>query len=374
MGAFFVGLFNRPHSVSAAARAARVSTPHLETVAPVIVLVDQTLFSPYKKHFSHLYGESCDMDYIPLSDNASRQYIDSVTLFEEAARAAVQAQQYKGGMYWKVEGAYEYLVKTQPDNRQTRLGKRSPKQEQIYTDFTTRKQASEDRLKSLKAALVEAERMNKALRVGRTPSIVIALLRALADARLHHHFVVVGTHALDAYEAAADVRIAQGALATKDVDLLWDARKRVQFMTTMAKQSDSILAVLQRADKTFRRKEMRLETAINDNGFEVDFLRHQPVDDDPHPFRFSDDENDLWPIQAERAAVLTQAPVFEQVVVAATGQMTVMRTIAPESFVAFKLWMAEHASRRDAAKRRRDKRQAEIVQRLISDGLLVSTA
>lgn len=311
------------------------------------------------------------MDYVPLSDNASRQYIDSATLFTEAARVAAQAQQYKGGMYWKVEGGYEYLVKTQPDNRQIRLGKRSPENEQIYADFMQRKKAIEDRLKSLKTALADAERLNKALRVGRTPSTVIAVLRALADARLYEHFTVVGTHALYAYESAAGVRIQQGALATMDVDLLWDARKRVQFMTTIASQGDSVLEVLQRADKTFQRKEMQLETAINDKGFEVDFLRRQPVADDPHPFRFSNDDSDLWPIQAERAAVLTQAPVFEQVVVSATGQMTLMRTIAPESFVEFKIWMAEHAKQRDAAKRRRDLRQAEIVKKLISEGMLV---
>jgi hypothetical protein len=311
------------------------------------------------------------MDYVHLSDNASRQFIDSATLFTEVARVAAQAQQYKGGMYWKVEGEYEYLVKTQPDNRQTRLGKRSPENEQIYADFTQRKKAIEDRLKSLKSALADAERMNKALRVGRTPATVIAVLRALADARLYEHFTVVGTHALYAYEAAAGVRIQQGALATMDVDLLWDARKRVQFMTTIASRGNSVLEILQRADKTFQRKEMQLETAINDKGFEIDFLRRQPVADDPHPFRFSDDEGDLWPIQAKRAAVLTQAPVFEQVVVSATGRMTLMRTIAPESFVEFKTWMAEHAKQRDAAKRRRDKRQAEIVQKLISEGLLL---
>jgi hypothetical protein len=97
------------------------------------------------------------------------------------------------------------------------------------------------------------------------------------------------------------------------------------------------------------------------------------VEDDPHPFRFSEDDDDLWPIQAERASVLTVAPRFEQVVVSATGHMTMMRTIAPESFVEFKLWMSEHAKYREAAKRRRDLHQAQIVQKLISDGLLIST-
>jgi hypothetical protein len=95
------------------------------------------------------------------------------------------------------------------------------------------------------------------------------------------------------------------------LDLLWDAPKRVQFMSTMASKGDSMLEVLQCADKTFQRKDMQRETAINDKGFEVDFLRRQPVAEDPYPFRFSDDDRNLWPIQVERAAALTQAPVFQ---------------------------------------------------------------
>lgn len=317
------------------------------------------------------YTVNFSMDYLPLSDNAARQFIDSVTVFSERVRTVEQAQQYKGGMYWKIEGQYEYLVKTQPDNRQTRIGRRSAETEKIHAEFTARKHQVEQRLRSLTEALTDAERLNKALRVGRTPATVVSILQALHDSRLHDYFTVVGTHALYAYEAAASVRIQQGALATMDVDLLWDARKRVQFMTTMERSDSSILAVLQRADKTFQRKESQLATAINDKGFEVDFLRRQPIQGNPHPFRFTEDDDDLWPIQAERASVLTDAPRFEQVVVSANGTMTMMRTIAPESFVEFKQWMAEHAQYRDPAKRRRDLRQAQIVQGLLSEGLLL---
>ena len=62
------------------------------------------------------------MDYIPLSDNAARQIIDSTTVFNEFVRVKAQAAPYAGGMYWKRDGAYEYLVKTLPDNRQRRIG------------------------------------------------------------------------------------------------------------------------------------------------------------------------------------------------------------------------------------------------------------
>lgn len=149
-------------------------------------------------------------------------------------------------MYWKRQGDYEYLVKTQPDNRQQRIGARSVETETIYAEFTTRKKDTETRLKSLRAALTDAERLNKALRVGRVPNIVVSLLQTLEDAGLGPHFTVVGTHALYAYEAAAGVRIVQGALATQDVDLLWDARHRVRFMTDLQRLESSMLRVLQR--------------------------------------------------------------------------------------------------------------------------------
>jgi len=310
------------------------------------------------------------MDYIELSDNAARQAIDSTTIFNEFLRVKAQAQPYIGGMYWKRQGGYQYLVKTQPDNRQRRVGPRTPDSEKIYAEFTTRKRDLEARLQSLRDALTDAERLNKALKVGRVPGIVVSVLQTLEDANLGPHFTVVGTHALYAYESAASVRIVQGALATQDVDLLWDARKRVRFITSLDRLETSMLRVLQRADATFVRKEGQLETAINAKGFEVDFLRRQPEGDDPHPFRFSDDEDDLWPVPAVRASVLTNAPRFEQVVMAATGRMTLMRTIAPETFIAFKRWMAANVPQRLESKRRRDLRQADIVQTLLEQGLL----
>lgn len=310
------------------------------------------------------------MNYIPLSDNAARQVIDSTTIFNEFVRVKVQARAYAGGMYWKRQGDYEYLVKTSPDNRQRRVGPRSVDSEKIHQEFTAHKVQLEARLKSLRTALTDAERLNKALKAGRVPGIVVSVLQTLEDAGLGQHFTVVGTHALYAYETAAGMRIVQGALATQDVDLLWDARRRVRFITDLKKLDTSMLRVLQQADATFLRKEGQNETAINAKGFEVDFLRRQPQGDDPHPFRFSDDEDDLWPVQAVRAAVLTSAPRFEQVVISATGRMTLMRTIAPESFVEFKRWMAAKVPQRQEAKRRRDLRQADIVQALLDEGML----
>lgn len=263
-------------------------------------------------------------------------------------------------------------MKTRPRRRaQERLGARSDTTERIYTEFSARKQALESRLKSLRQARTEAERMNKALKAGRTPNLVVALLDVLEEAGLSQHFTVVGTHALYAYESAASVRIMAGALAKQDVDLLWDARRRVQFMTDIERLDASMLSVLQRADSSFERKKGQNETAVSAKGFEVDFLRRQSIEGDPHPFRFTADEGGLWPVQAVRASVLTSAPRFEHAVISVSGRTRRMQTIAPAAFVEFKRWMAEEAPHREPAKRRRDRLQADIVQDLLDQKLLV---
>lgn len=313
------------------------------------------------------------MDYLPISDNAARQAIDASAIFEEWRRAVAASRPYVGGMYFKREGPYEYLVKTAPDNRQQRLGRRSADTEATMAAFLNKKQVSEDRRRSLQEALHEATRLNKALRVGRVPNTVVSVLNALDGAGLDEHFTVVGTHALYAYETAAAVRIVQGALATQDVDLLWDARKRLQFVSTMDKLDRSVLSVLQEAEPSFQRKEDQLETAIDAKGFQVDFLRRETADGDMHPFRFTRDEGDLWPVPARRAEVFLNTPRFEQVVISVTGKMALMRTVDPKVFVDFKRWMAQLATR-EPMKRRRDALQADIVQRLLDEQLVLSSA
>lgn len=309
------------------------------------------------------------MLYTPLPDEAARQTIDAMHLWQECAKVRRQYQDFAGGMYWKKEGDYEYLVKTKARGKQERLGRRSADTERIHTEFQQRKATLEPRLQSLEAQLVTAQRLNRAVRAGRVPNIVIDILNALDKAGLAQHFTVVGTHALYAYEAAAGVRIAQQALATQDVDLLWDARKRVRFMADMAHLGKPVLKVLQEVDPTFERKELHNETAINAKGFMVDFLRRVPQGDDPHPFSFSEAEEEMWPVQAIRAHVLTEAPVFEHIVVGATGKMALMRTIAPQVFAEFKRWLAAQPQR-EALKRSRDMSQAQIVQMLLDEGLL----
>nr|WP_290367969.1 GSU2403 family nucleotidyltransferase fold protein [Cupriavidus taiwanensis] len=177
------------------------------------------------------------------------------------------------------------------------------------------------------------------------------------------HFIVIGTHALYAYEAAAGVRLQERALATRDVDLLWDTRKRLQFASRMKNLDLSMLDVLRKVDSTFEIRDGQLFTAVNAKGFEVDILRREAAELDPHPLQLTDDEDDLWAVQARRANVLLASPPFSAPIVSVTGRMARMTTISPAAFVDFKRWMAS-TTERDPLKISRDRLQASIVEEL----------
>lgn len=259
-----------------------------------------------------------------------RQYIDAETVFLEMLRVQAEQKETRGSMFWRNISGTSYLIRESSGGAQKSLGPKNTETELIFEKFQAKKETLTQRLKSLSAAVQSAQRMNKALRVGRAPAIVTKTLNALRDAGLQDHFLTIGTHALYAYESACGVRFMPDALATQDIDLLFDSRKRLSFVSKMKKMDTSFIGALQKADPTFRVMRDQKQTAINATGFEIDVIRRMAIDADPHP--------------------------FSQVIVSETGHMAVMNTIAPTLFVALK-------------KRPKDALQATSVQALI-DGYM----
>jgi hypothetical protein len=305
---------------------------------------------------------------LEISSAIARQYIDAVATFEALEEAQEEAAQVRGGMYWHAgppsSPDAKYLVRTTPAGAETSLGARTPETIAIFDRFTQRKRDSGERVTGLKAALEQHQRLNRALRVGRVDPLVVALLGRLASTQLSPHFRVVGTHALYAYETTAGVRLDSDTLATRDIDLLWDTRKRILFSTQLAKVDSSMLGVLKKVDNTFRIRKSQKYTAVNKDGFEVDIIRRERAGDDPHPIKLSDEDDDFLVVQARRANVLLDSPGFSAVIVATNGTMARMNTVHPATFVAFKRWMAAQPDR-EALKRRRDVLQADAVQTLL---------
>jgi len=209
--------------------------------------------------------------------------------------------------------------------------------------------------------------MNKVFHVGRAPEILVAILNKLATSDLAGYFTVIGTHSLYAYEAAAGIRFeVSEALETKDIDLLWDARKRLSFIAQMEGLDVSFLGLLREVDSTFELRNDQLCTAVNNHGFEVDVIRREAKDGDPHPLRLTDHEEEFYAVQANRAGILLDGEKFSAMIVSSTGRMARMNTISPVVFAKFKRWMAGQDNR-ESLKRQRDILQAELVEEMVAE-------
>ncbi len=307
--------------------------------------------------------------WLDIGEDARRQFIDAQAVFTAWEDADKSAAEVRGGMYWKRQGESEYLIRTSPRNSQKSLGPHSDETVSIYEKFISRKAQAEARLSDLTGELERHQRMNRALRIGRAPRLLVDILNKLAKSGLSEYFTTIGTHALYAYESAAGVQFGRAdALSTRDIDLLMDTRKRLSFMTRMGQLDSSMLALIKKVDATFEIRPDQKHTAVNSKGFEIDIIRREATDNDPHPLRLTDDEDEFYAVQAKRAGALLDGPRFSSMIVAVTGHMARMNTISPVAFARFKRWMAEQSDR-DPMKRQRDLLQAEMVEELVAEYL-----
>ena len=294
-----------------------------------------------------------------------RELVNARSTWRAFIEAKRESLQVKGSMVWKDVAGHTYLIRKSAAGGQRSLGRKTPETEVIYESFQRRKERAATRLKAMKQRIEEQRKLNRLYRVGRTPNVVVRALAALEAADIADNFMVIGTHAIYAYETAAGVMVDSGAMATRDLDLLFDARRRMAFATTLEKSKEgSLIRVLQKAHPSFRFMPDQLQTAVNDDGFEIDIIRRKAVaPEDPHPMRMSDDENDFRAVQIDQGAKIASARKFDHLVVAASGEMTMMRTLHPLDFVRLKLQLSKRPGR-DPFKAPKDRLQAEVVQQL----------
>jgi hypothetical protein len=303
-----------------------------------------------------------------LTDSQKRQYIDAEATFSAMEEALAEASQVRGSMFWRQQNDSDYLIRSSPAGTQKSLGPRCEELEKIHKSFIERKSILEERVKSLKAAVQQHQRLNRALRVGRTPKDVIAVLQALAHAGLAKHFLTVGTNALYAYESAAGMRVQSDATATRDMDLLFDTRQRLQFATQLRRLDSSFLAVLRKADKSYRVRTGQRYTVVNQQGYEVDVIRRMAKDSDPHPMALSGHEDEIWQVQVGSGEALIAGRRFDALVIGTDGSMARMHVPHPLDFVRLKKKLSISADR-DPLKKSKDGLQAEIVQQLTTEYL-----
>ncbi len=309
-----------------------------------------------------------DIETLDLPEDTARQYIDARQTFLAFEQAQTKLKQYRGGMIWRNQKGHDYLVRTSTRGSQTGLGARSQETDAIYNKFTSGKKHAQEMERHLRDSLERHRRMNKALRVGRTPDMLIEIINGLKRAGLGDKFIVVGTNALYAYETAASARVGPGQVATRDFDLLWDNRSKLTLAAKEGPLAEGMLGFLRRIDSSFTLREDQKYTAVNKQGYEVDILRRMGPGSDAEPARMSAQDDDFWAVKAKNADWLLSAPKFSEIVVGTNGRMARMITIDPRAFVLFKLWMTEQKDR-EYAKRMRDGSQAKVVVSLINERL-----
>lgn len=123
--------------------------------------------------------------------------------------------------------------------------------------------------------------------------------------------------------------------------------------------------VWRKVDPSFEVSDDQLYTARNQDGFEVDIIRRAAKDADPHPLRMSDEEDDFWAVQVSMGEKLQSARRMDQVVVATSGEMALMRTIHPLDFTRIKEALSQQFGR-DPNKRGKDALQSRIVTELVN--------
>lgn len=300
----------------------------------------------------------------PLTNQQRLNLVNTEQLHENYCAALRHAQSHAYGMRWKTMRGVDYLFRERDRRGNGKLlGRRSTETEAILTAFLAGKTAAENRLSAIKSQLDEQARLNKALRLGRVPRIVARILRQLDAAGVGDAFTVLGTQALYAYEGAAGVQFIAELLASGDVDLLYDTRRK---MTVVAEKmhGEGLLGLLRKADRSFECIRRHGFRAANAGQFMVDLIIAPSGIRAPDPVTFAGE--DLVAAEVPGLQWLLSVPRLEAVAVDEDGWPVPLRTVDPRAFALHKAWLSQKTDR-EPVKKPRDLAQARAVAAMVKE-------
>lgn len=311
------------------------------------------------------------LEITDLTNDQLRQYINAEQNFNAFEKICLARKSYRGSLFWQTKNEIDYLIKESAGKilPSKCLGKKSDETIHVYNSFVKNKDITDQRYKALNEVMLKNKRLNVALRVGRVPHTVVSILNSLEKSNMAEHFLVIGTNALYAYEAGTGTRFESDILATEDIDLLWDSRKRLQLVGDDLFNTEGVIGLLRKADKTFEITEDGF-SAINKNGYSVDIIKRRPKSffDDKEPQKLIPSIEDLFAQKITDADWILSSKKYTQMVIAENGEMARMTTINPINFVIYKAWLSQQEER-NPLKKPRDKAQALAVYNLIEQRL-----
>lgn len=300
----------------------------------------------------------------PLSNQQRLHQVNSEQLYENYRSALGHASSYTYGMLWKTVRNTEYLFRYRDRHGNGKsLGPRSEKTEALLAAFTAGREAAQERLRLITEKIDEQARLNKALRLNRVPRVVARVLRELDRSGLHDESMVIGTQALYAYEAAGGAHFLLELLASGDVDLLYDARKKLVVVSEKL-DGNGLLGLLKKADRTFERVRENGLRAANAGQFMVDLVTAPSGMPNNQTITFS--EADLVAAEVPGLQWLLNSPKLDVIAIDEDGWPVPMRVPDPRAFALHKAWLSSLPTR-EALKKPRDLDQAQAVAALVKE-------
>lgn len=313
------------------------------------------------------------MELQELRDDQARELVNTQQRFQAYLDAREEVDRHKGSMSFVTIKGSQYLVRHRYDKNGVRkassLGLRGPDTEGIKERFDAGKNDADGRLKDVRDAIDRQARINKAIGLGRVPRINARILRRLdSEGLMDSGARLIGTNCIFAYEAAAGVFVVSDLTTTEDVDILMDARARLKLATDEDGTANTLMGVLQKVDRSFKRTPRTFQAA-NRDGFLVDLVKPTPRHPErPERSSITDDPGDLVAAEIEGLYWHVNSPIFSAMAIDVDGFPVRIFAPDPVAFAVHKLWLSKREDR-NPAKKRRDARQAEVVAKMASSYL-----
>jgi hypothetical protein len=295
------------------------------------------------------------MPFPELSNEQRRQLIDAQQAFA-AWRPAVQELTRLGTLRSQTSKGQRYMYEVHGRVRKS-LGRETPALLKRKAQHDARRAALRSSVRAIEKRLKDMAPVNRALGLGRLPTIAARIVRELdQEGLLGVHIVVAGTNALYAYETATGTVLPREHVATTDADLLWDTREALQLAATGVRR-EGIMGILRRVDRSFTAHYGF--NATNAQGYVVDLLCPE-TDELPT----IGEGADLVATPMEGIVWLLAAPRFEATIVGEDGLPLRIVVPEPRTFALHKLWVSQRDNR-NPLKRPRDASQAHVVAELV---------
>ena len=295
------------------------------------------------------------MKFAELSNEQRRQLIDAQQAFA-AWRPAASELDKLGTLRSQASKGRRYLYEVHGSVRRS-LGPETPQLQRQKARHDAHRATLKKTVRALEKRLDDMAPVNRALGLGRIPTIAARILRALdREGLLGTHVIVAGTNALYAYEAATGTLLPTEHVATGDADLLWDTKQSLLLAATGMRR-EGLMGILRRVDRSFV-VNYRFN-ATNNEGYVVDLLC--PETDDITTMNAG---ADLEAVPMPGIEWLLRAPQFEQTIIGGDGKPLRIAVPDPRAFALHKLWVSRRDNR-DPLKRPRDVMHARIVANLI---------